>query len=334
MIETIEHLNNNASATTARLPSALQALELLSWNYWWSWSSDGAGVYRDLDAELWDQCEHNPRLLLSSVSEYRLAEMATDPVYLDRLSRLAAEFDHYMNVAQVSGNYSTSAKITAEHPVAYFCAEYGVHNSLPLYSGGLGVLAGDHLKSASDLQLPLVAVGLLYHFGYFRQRLSDIGWQEEFYGETDPAQLPLHRVNGEDGAPLQVEVLIRERTVRAQVWRANIGRVPLYLLDTNIPANAETDRWVTGHLYGGDRETRIVQEMLLGIGGVRLLRKLGIAPGVFHLNEGHSAFLTLELARELIQSQGLSFAEAAQQVRQRAVFTTHTPVAAGNDEFE
>jgi starch phosphorylase len=338
MIETIEHLDNNASAARATLPAPLQALERLSWNYWWSWSSDGAGVYRDLDAELWDQCEHNPRRLLSSVSEYRLAEMATDPVYLDRLSRLAAEFDRYMNAAPASerkslGIQGTSA-ITPENPVAYFCAEYGVHNSLPLYSGGLGVLAGDHLKSASDLQLPLVAVGLLYHFGYFRQRLSNIGWQEEFYGETDPAQLPLHRVNAEDGTPLLVEVVIRERTVRAQVWRADIGRVPLYLLDTNIAANAETDRWVTGHLYGGDRETRIVQEMLLGMGGVRLLRKLGIEPRVFHLNEGHSAFLTLELARELIQSQNLSFAEAAQQVRQRSVFTTHTPVAAGNDEFD
>jgi starch phosphorylase len=338
MIETIEHLNDSSPIARPALPSPLQALERLSWNYWWSWSSDGAGIYRDLDAELWDQCEHNPRMLLSSVSEYRLAEMATDPVYLDRLSRLAAEFDRYLNVAPASEKKSPGTQITSaiipENPVAYFCAEYGVHNSLPLYSGGLGVLAGDHLKSASDLQLPLVAVGLLYHFGYFRQRLSGIGWQEEFYGETDPAQLPIRRVNAEDGSPLLVEVLIRERTVRAQIWRADIGRVPLYLLDTNIAANAETDRWVTGHLYGGDRETRIVQEMLLGIGGVRLLRKLGIEPGVFHLNEGHSAFLTLELARELIQSQNLSFAEAAQQVRKRAVFTTHTPVAAGNDEFD
>lgn len=336
MIETIQPANSNALGSSPILPSPLQALERLSWNYWWSWSADGAGVYRDLDAELWDQCEHNPRLLLSKVSEYRLAEMATDPVYLDRIFRLAAEFDRYMNVANVSAGESAQASstITTENPVAYFCAEYGVHNSLPLYSGGLGVLAGDHLKSASDLGLPLVAVGLLYHYGYFRQRLSRIGWQEELYGETDPAQLPLHPVYAEDGTPLVVEVLIRERTVRAQVWRADIGRLPLYLLDTNIDANEETDRWVTGHLYGGDRETRIVQEMLLGIGGVRLLRKLAIKPGVFHLNEGHSAFLTLELARDLIQAQHLSFAEAAKLVRQRCVFTTHTPVAAGNDEFD
>ncbi|MEP6820020.1 MAG: alpha-glucan family phosphorylase [bacterium] len=329
---------------TPTLPTPLQALERLSWNYWWSWSSDGAGVYRDLDAELWDECEHNPRMLLAKVSEYRLAEMATDPVYVARIRRLADQFDQYMGKvsglrSQVSGPGSQisdlkSQTMTAEHPVAYFCAEYGVHNSLPLYSGGLGVLAGDHLKSASDLNLPLVAVGLLYHYGYFRQRLNLVGWQEEFYGETDPEQLPLHQVEAEDGTPLFVEVLIRERIVRAQVWRADIGRVPLYLLDTNIPENEETDRWVTGHLYGGDRETRIVQEMLLGIGGVRLLRKLGVEPDVFHLNEGHSAFLTLELARELNQSQGLRFKEAAARVRERCVFTTHTPVAAGNDEFE
>jgi starch phosphorylase len=326
MVETIEQLSTNKSTKTSTLPSPLQALERLSWNYWWSWSSDGAGVYRDLDAELWDQVEHNPRLLLLQVSEYRLAEMATDPVYISRIRKLSDQFDEYMRDARPG--------ISSEHSVAYFCAEYGVHNSLPLYSGGLGVLAGDHLKSASDLRVPLVAVGLLYHYGYFRQRLDRLGWQEEFYGETNPTQLPLHAVALENGSPLIVEVSIRERTVRAQVWRADIGRVPLYLLDTNIPANDETDRWVTGHLYGGDRETRIVQEMLLGIGGVRLLRKLAVEPAVFHLNEGHSAFLTLELARELVQSKGIGFSEAAAQVREHCVFTTHTPVAAGNDEFE
>ncbi len=342
MIETIEPLNTKTVTATPTLPTPLQALERLSWNYWWSWSSDGAGVYRDLDAELWDECEHNPRLLLAKVSEYRLAEMATDPVFVARIRKLADQFDQYMRqssefrvqISEPGASVPGAAAITAKNPVAYFCAEYGVHNSLPLYSGGLGVLAGDHLKSASDLGLPLVAVGLLYHYGYFRQRLNLVGWQEEFYGETDPARLPLHSVKTADGAPLLVEVLIRERSVLAQVWRADIGRVPLYLLDTNIAANQETDRWVTGHLYGGDRETRIVQEMLLGIGGVRLLRKLGIKPHVFHLNEGHSAFLTLELARELIKSEGLTFAEAAAQVRERCVFTTHTPVAAGNDEFE
>ncbi|MEA2173888.1 MAG: glycogen phosphorylase, partial [Blastocatellia bacterium] len=224
--------------------------------------------------------------------------------------------------------------ITPEHPVAYFCAEYGVHNSLPLYSGGLGMLAGDHLKSASDLHLPLVAVGLLYRYGYFRQRLRRDGWQEEFYGETHPSVLPIEQVMDEAGTPVQVEVLMRGRNVRANAWRVEVGRIPLYLLDTNIPENEEIDRWVTGHLYGGDRETRIVQEMMLGIGGVRLLRKLDINPHVYHLNEGHSAFLTLELAREIIEAEGLPFADAAHAVRAHCVFTTHTPVAAGNDEFD
>jgi starch phosphorylase len=336
MIETSESLNQKPLTETPSLPTPLQPLERLQWNYWWSWTPDGAGVFRDLDTEIWDECEHNPRVLLERVSEYRLAEMATDPAYLARVRTLAVQFDDYVNATEsLAARWSNGATpITPEHPAAYFCAEYGVHNSLPLYSGGLGVLAGDHLKSASDLGLPLVAVGLLYHYGYFRQRINREGWQEEFYGETDPGQLPLHQIKAADGTPLFVAVLIRERIVRAQIWRADIGRVALYLLDTNVAENQETDRWVTGHLYGGDRETRIVQEMLLGIGGVRLLRTLGIQPAVYHLNEGHSAFLTLELARELIQSQGLNFAAAASQVRERCVFTTHTPVAAGNDEFD
>jgi glycogen phosphorylase len=317
-----------------QLPLSLRPLERLSWNFWWSWSADGASVFRDLDPDIWEQYEQNPRQLLTRTSEYRLTQMATDPMYIERVRNLADEFDRYLAGSGPKSSESTQSTITAEHPVAYFCAEYGVHNSLPLYSGGLGILAGDHLKSASDLGLPLIAIGLLYHFGYFRQRLRRDGWQEEYYGETFPAELPLTLLKDADGAPRLIEVSIRERPVQAQIWQASVGRIPLYLLDTNISANTETDRWVTGHLYGGDRETRIVQEMLLGIGGVRLLRQLKIEPHVFHLNEGHSAFLTLELARELVQSSNLSFAEAAQTVRQRCVFTTHTPVAAGNDEFD
>ncbi|MCU1263749.1 MAG: alpha-glucan phosphorylase [Acidobacteria bacterium] len=316
-----------------QLPLSLRALDRLSWNFWWSWSAEGPGVFRDLDPEIWEQYEQNPRLLLAKTSEYRLAQMATDPVYVERVGRLGAEFDLYMEV-KTRWPRSGASRVTPEHPVAYFCAEYGVHNSLPLYSGGLGILAGDHLKSASDLGLPLVAVGLLYRFGYFRQRLRRDGWQEEYYGETQTSDLPITLIKNQDGLPLLIELTIRERPVRAQIWQAQVGRIPLYLLDTNIEANDETDRWVTGHLYGGDRETRIVQEMLLGIGGIRLLRQLNIQPHVFHLNEGHSAFLTLELARELVQSGSLAFSEAAKVVRQRCVFTTHTPVAAGNDEFE
>ena len=331
MVQTIDEIELMAGREESWLP--LRALERLAWNYWWSWSGDGNAIFRDLDPAVWEECEHNPRRLLAEISEYRMMQMATDPVYVERVRKLAAEFEDYMADHRV-WHTRDGKKITPENPVAYFCAEYGVHNSLPLYSGGLGMLAGDHLKSASDLHLPLVAVGLLYRYGYFRQRLRRDGWQEEYYGETVPSVLPIKRVLDGEGAPVTVEVLMRGRMVRAQAWRVEVGRVHLYLLDTNIPENAETDRWVTGHLYGGDRETRVVQEMMLGIGGVRLLRRLGIEPHVFHLNEGHSAFLTLELARELIETEKLTFADAAHAVRARCVFTTHTPVAAGNDEFE
>lgn len=327
MIETTE-IEQRARQNS--LPAPLLSIERLAWNYWWSWAPDGISLFRDLEPELWDECEHNPRQLLARTSAYRLAEAASDPAYLERVRRIEQAFHTYM----ASEPVAVSPAITPESPVAYFCAEFGIHNSLPLYSGGLGILAGDHLKSASDLGLPLIAVGLLYRYGYFRQRLRNDGWQEEHYGETRPNDLPLFLVRDADDKPLRVEVLIRERNVLAQVWRAAIGRVTLYLLDTNIPENVETDRWVTGHLYGGDRETRIVQEMLLGIGGVRLLRKLGVKPHVYHLNEGHSAFLTLELTRELIQSERRSWNEAAELVRRQCVFTTHTPVAAGNDEFD
>lgn len=330
MIETTEI--EKRAAQQEKLPAPLAPLERLAWNYWWSWAADGAGIFRDLDPEIWEECEQNPRRLLAKTSAYRLAEAATDPVYLERVRRLDESFQSYM--ASGRGWTISDPKITPERPVAYFCAEFGVHNSLPLYSGGLGILAGDHLKSASDLRLPLVAVGLLYRYGYFRQRLRNDGWQEEQYRETFPNELPITLIKNDDGAPMRIEVSIRERNVLAQVWRADVGTVQLYLLDTNIPENVETDRWVTGHLYGGDRETRIVQEMLLGIGGVRLLRKLGVTPYVYHLNEGHSAFLTLELAREVIQKQQVKMTDAIPIVRQQCVFTTHTPVAAGNDEFD
>lgn len=311
------------------LPSAL---ERLSWNYWWSWTPDGSSVFRDLNQELWDECEHNPRRLLKGMSEFNLMRMATDPVYSARVARLASSFDDYMNAGEPTWAALNASEITHENPVAYFCAEFGVHHSLPLYSGGLGILAGDHLKSASDLGLPLVAVGLLYHHGYFRQRLRRDGWQEETYNQITVDDLPLQLVREADGSPLVIELKMRGRTVRVQAWKVEVGRVPLYLLDTNVESNDVIDRLISGHLYGGDRETRCVQEMVLGIGGVRLLRRLRIEPHVFHLNEGHSAFLTLELARELTV-QGESFDEAAQVVRRRCVFTTHTPVAAGHDEF-
>lgn len=336
MIETSASIKKTTTDEISLLPHPLRPLGRLAWNYWWSWSADGPSVFRALDPDLWEECEHNPRLLLARTADDRLAQMATDPDYIERVRKLADSFDRYMEKPLMDrvANQTSSTEIRSRAPVAYFCAEYGVHNSLPLYSGGLGILAGDHLKSASDLGLPLVAVGLLYRYGYFRQRLRRDGWQEEHYGETYPGKLPIHQITNEDGTRLLIELSIRGRLVRAQIWRADVGQVPLYLLDTNIVENEEIDRLVTGYLYGGDRETRIVQEILLGIGGVRLLRRLGIEPAVFHLNEGHSAFLTLELARELVRSGGLCFSDVAKLVRERCVFTTHTPVAAGNDEFE
>ncbi|PYS62274.1 MAG: alpha-glucan phosphorylase [Acidobacteria bacterium] len=315
------------------LTVTLQPLERLAWNFWWSWAPDGTEVFRDLDPGLWQQCEQNPRALLAQVSDLRLAQMAADPTFSGRVRRLTERFDTYMSDTRPSPKLNVSARITRENPVAYFCAEFGVHNSLPLYSGGLGILAGDHLKSASDLNLPLVAVGLFYRFGYFRQRLNREGWQEETYRAALANELPLQSVDDETGRPMLVEVSMRGRLVRARAWLADVGRIRLYLLDTDVAENEEVDRLVTGHLYGGDRETRLVQEKMLGIGGARLLRKLGLQPSVFHLNEGHSAFLTLELTRELIESEGLDFAAASERVRERCVFTTHTPVAAGHDEF-
>ncbi|HKP72651.1 MAG TPA: alpha-glucan family phosphorylase, partial [Pyrinomonadaceae bacterium] len=319
--------------TGRALPETLSALEELSWNYWWCWAADGASVFRDLDPQAWEECEHNPRCMLLDVTEYRLMKMATDPSYIERVRSLAEKFARYMNPETRTWARTGASAITHANPVAYFCAEFGIHNSLPLYSGGLGMLAGDHLKSASDLGLPLVAVGLLYHHGYFRQRLRRDGWQEEHYGTITPSKLPIQLVNDEaTGEPVRVELEMRGRRVGLQVWQVEVGRVKLYLLDSNLQENDYIDRLITGHLYGGDRETRCVQEMVLGLGGVRLLRKLGIEPHVFHLNEGHSAFLTLELTRELI-GRGRTFEDASREVRARCVFTTHTPVAAGHDEF-
>lgn len=340
--ETASHTANHTVISQAtihtperELPETLQGLNALRWNFWWTWAADGAAVFRDLDPEAWEMCEHNPHRMLRQITDLRLFQMATDPQYIARVKRLNDDFNDYINPKRTwaSANKKLAKQISPQRPVAYFCAEYGIHNSLPLYSGGLGMLAGDHLKSASDTGLPLVGIGLLYRYGYFRQRLARNGWQEEYYGDVPPEDLPIRLVRDEQGAPVIITVEIRGRAVYAQAWLAHIGRVPLYLLDTNIEANSEVDRWITGHLYGGDREVRVVQELMLGVGGVRLLRELNFVPHVYHLNEGHSAFLTLELARELVADKGMTFANAREEVKKTCVFTTHTPVAAGNDEF-
>lgn len=312
------------------LPENLVELDRLSQNFYWSWTNEGTNLFRDLDSRLWEKCEQHPRRLLREISDLKLWQKANEPEFVERVARFAAEFDSYM----LAEPKSTGRKVTPENPVAYFCAEYGVHNSLPIYSGGLGILAGDHLKSASDMNVPLVAIGLFYRFGYFRQKLAHDGWQEERYLDSFENEIAVEPVFDGDGERLQVSVHMRGREVFAQVWLAKIGRISLYLLDTNVAGNQDVDRYVTGHLYGGDTETRIVQEKILGLGGVRLLRKLGIEPSVYHLNEGHSAFLTLELVREYIAAnQGSTFSDALAVTRPQCAFTTHTPVAAGNDLF-
>lgn len=312
------------------LPDNLKVLDTISQNFYWFWTSGGMSIFRDLDYRLWESCEQNPRKMLGEISDLRLWQKSNEPAFIARVNRFADKLKAYLAESPKS-----FGRITPENPVAYFCAEYGVHNSLPIYSGGLGILAGDHLKSASDMNVPLVAIGLFYRFGYFRQKISNDGWQEERYIDSFQNDLAINPVFDKDGNRVEVNVHIRGRNVTAQVWLAKVGRVSLYLLDTNVPQNEEIDRLITGHLYGGDTETRIVQEKILGIGGVRLLRKLGIEPSVYHLNEGHSAFLTLELAREYLEAnENATFEDSIPYVREKCVFTTHTPVSAGNDVFQ
>ena len=324
-----EQTLKNSFYFSREIPENLRFLDTLSWNFFWSWKPDGINLFRDLNPVLWEKHEQNPRVLLKEIGGLQLWQKANDADYVARLKSFAAEFENYQSPPP-----KNFGKITAENPVAYFCAEYGVHSSLPIYSGGLGILAGDHLKSASDMNVPLVAVGLFYRYGYFRQKIAHDGFQEEKYLDSFDTELALQPVLSENGERILIMMHIRGREVFAQAWLAQIGRISLYLLDTNVSENDEIDRLITGHLYGGDTETRIVQEKILGIGGVRLLRKLGVEPPVYHLNEGHSAFLTLELAREfLAANENASFTDAVAVVKEKCVFTTHTPVAAGNDTF-
>jgi len=313
------------------LPKSLTRLADLARNYWWTWSQDHLTLFREMDPVLWEKCHHNPIRMLNEVSYLRLAALATDVNYLRTLRRVLASFDEYMAAKDTWGKKNLPS-YDKQHPVAYFCAEYGLHESLPTYSGGLGMLAADHLKSASDLDVPLVGIGLLYRQGYFQQTLDQSGWQREVYEDSDFSQLPVTPVLNEDGSRLMVEVKVRQRFVKVQAWRVDVGRISLYLMDTNLPDNDPIDRWITAHLYGGSTDTRLAQEIVLGIGGVRLLRKLGLYPSVYHMNEGHAAFLTLELLREEV-AKGTSFLEAEAKVRSQCIFTTHTPVPAGHDAF-
>ncbi|OUL26055.1 alpha-glucan family phosphorylase [Nostoc sp. 106C] len=328
----------NSSAITAalrlseKLPFPLKRLADLAYNYWWSWSGDRIALFQTIDPQEWERCGHNPVAILESTSYERLTQLAEDPFYLKQVSALAREFDQYL-LQQNTWVSRVAPQLSKEHPVAYFCAEFGIHESLPVYSGGLGILAGDHLKSSSDLGVPMVGVGLLYRQGYFRQRLNRHGWQEDYYIDNPFQRMPIELIKTQNGEPLIVQLQVRQRLVKVQIWRVQVGRVTLYLLDSDREDNDPIDRWLTGHLYGGNLETRIAQEVVLGIGGVRALDALGIQPAVYHLNEGHAAFCTLEVARLEIERTSKSFYDIEVTVRNRCVFTTHTPVPAGHDVF-
>jgi starch phosphorylase len=312
-----------------RIPERLKDLLRIAMNLWWTWDPEAIELFRRLDRVLWERCYARPIRMLGLVSQERLAELTADEGYLAHLDRVSAKLSSYLDRPTWFGQTHTNTDIR----VAYFSAEFGIVEGVRLYSGGLGILAGDHLKSASDLGIPLVAVGLLYRRGYFRQYLNADGWQQEEFPEADYHTLPLTVEQRPDASPLTVQVEFPGRKAQAQVWRAQVGRIPLYLLDTDIESNTPEDRAITGYLYAGDRDMRIRQEILLGVGGVRALAALGIEPTVCHINEGHSAFLALERIRRLMERHGTSFAVAREVVTASTIFTTHTPVPAGIDVF-
>jgi glycogen phosphorylase len=301
-------------------------------NIWWSWDPDCISLFRDLNPTRWRQLNQNPIALLSEIPAAELERRATELVLHSRINYCYRRQQEYLRADQTWG--AQNAGVLRPRPVAYFSAEFGLHESLPIYSGGLGVLAGDHIKSASDLDIPLIGVGLFYGQGYFLQRLDQNGWQREEYLETDISQLPLQIAIGQNGEPVIVQVATRNGSIRAKVWRLNVGRCNLLLLDSNVPENTPDDRELSSRLYGGDARTRIRQELLLGVGGYRALRAMGISPGVLHLNEGHSGFAVLDAIRARMEDEGVDFKTAASQVPREVVFTTHTPVPAGHDRFD
>jgi starch phosphorylase len=315
-----------AADLAQRLPAPLAPFARLAYNYRWSWAPGGPELFRAIDPARFDAVAQNPVRLLLEASSATLARVAADSALIERATQLEA------GIAAELERPPTPGPVDADHPIAFFCAEYGVHVSLPIYAGGLGALAGDLVKQASDSAVPFVAVGLMYRQGYFRQRIDASGWQHEYWIDTDPERLPAALVTGQDGRPVNVIVPFGERELVAHVWRVDVGRVPLLLLDTDNDENEPVDRWVTARLYVSDPGLRLAQYVLLGVGGVRALRTVGIEPGLIHLNEGHAALAPLELARPEVQS-GAPLAHALASARARTVFTTHTPVPAGNDSY-
>src|SRR3954462_13777568 len=315
---------------TPTLPAALEPLREISFNLWWTWEPSARRLFRHLDHELWDRTNHNPVRMLQLSRQARLVEVAQDKNFLRELKEVHDAYRNYIARKDTYGK--TGAARAIEKPIAYFSAEFGFHESIPNYSGGLGILAGDHCKSASDLDLNFVAIGLLYRHGYFRQEIDKDGVQHARSLNQNFHHLPIKEVrNGDKNLLISVRLLDRE--VLAKIWQLHVGRVNLYLLDTDIAENNPEDRRITAELYGGDLEMRMRQEIMLGIGGVKALTALGIQPDVFHMNEGHSAFLALERIRLNVVEKKLNFYSALQVVAGANVFTTHTPVPAGNDSF-
>jgi starch phosphorylase len=314
-----------------KLPSRIARLEELAYNFWWSWHREARDLFKTLDHSLWRSTDHNPVEMLREVSPERLEELVADPLFLRQYDAVLMALDADLNNGHLW--FPSRYPELAAKPIAYFSAEFGLHQSLPIYSGGLGVLAGDHCKEASDIGLPLVAVGFLYEMGYFRQALTSDGWQEAVYPVFEVEEAAIREeLCDDDGNCLFVPVEVGDREVQLQIWRVRAGRVSFYLMDAHHDLNAPWDQELTARLYGGDQEVRIQQEIVLGVGGLRVLRALGIDPAVYHLNEGHSAFLVLERVREMIEA-GASFEEAREQVHATTLFTTHTPVPAGHDVF-
>jgi len=312
------------------LPRRINRLGDLAYNLWWTWQPNAQRLFSRIDNDLWERLSHNPILLLRQVERSALNEVAQDNQYLALYDSVFTEFDNY------KANTKTWSDRThpelASKPIAYFSMEFGLHETLPIYSGGLGVLAGDHLKEASDMGLPLVGIGLMYAEGYFSQRISEDGWQDALNNPLRFEDMMVLPVLDDDGNPMTISVEMPDRHVSLRLWEIRVGRVPLYLMDSDVDTNASEDRTLTARLYWSDLDRRVMQEIVLGVGGVRALRALGYNPSVWHMNEGHAAFLTLERVRELVAS-GKTFTEAMDKTRGQNVFTTHTPVPAGNDEF-
>ena len=322
----------NKITVNPQLPKRIGKLSEIANNLWWSWNTEFLRLFKMIDRDLWETCEKNPVKFLKQVSQDRLEAVATNQEFLKEYDRLAKEFDDY--VTSKNTWFSNKYPENKKDLIAYFSAEYGLDQTIPIYSGGLGILSGDHLKSASDLGIPLVAVGLLYKNGYFHQKINGYGEQETEYNNIELSNLPINPVKDENGEELKINVKFEKRKIYLKVWQINVGRIKLYLLDSDIDENKPEDREVTLKLYGGDQEMRIKQEIVLGMGGTNLLtRALGLNPTVYHMNEGHSAFLILELIKNIIKEKKVSFEVAKDIASSKTVFTTHTPVPAGNDIF-